>query len=232
MQSAQHVSGSEEVLHPTMIASLIEQLGLGFDEKNGVLVLDRFRVVAALGTTHSRAIAAIGLSLQTSKSIEAEQLLNGVQLSEIALCRLEMESAEAWALALACGAVPCVSEPIDDSHFHAELRRTIQKFQLWKFFNASGPGLEHRSIVPSAYDAFVGEVRPGEMAEWRASFRALSPGRQMMLATIVWLYRGSKDSIWLRRVPIAWNVLDAVRALRDEGMLADWGLLIARYPGW
>ncbi|MNF10338.1 hypothetical protein D3C80_2112500 [compost metagenome] len=54
----------------------------------------------------------------------------------------------------------------------------------------------------------------------------------MMLATIVWLYRGSKDSIWLRRVPIAWNVLDAVRALRDEGMLADWGLLIARYPGW
>lgn len=232
MQSAQHVSGSEEVLHPTMIASLIEQFGLSFDEKNGVLVLDKFRVIAALSNTHSRAVAAVGLSLQTSKSIEAEQLLSGVQLSEIALCRLEMEPAEAWALARACGAVSFVPEPIDDSRFHAELRRIIQKFQLWKFFNASGPGLEHRSIVPSAYDAFVGEIRPEEMAGWRESFRALSPGRQMMLATIIWLYRGGKDSIWLRRVPVAWNVLDAVRVLKNEGLLVDWGLLIARYPGW
>ena len=31
------------------------------------------------------------------------------------------------------------------------------------------------------------------MAEWRRAYKALPPVRQMMVATIIWLYRGEPD---------------------------------------
>ena len=61
---------------------------------------------------------------------------------------------------------------------------------------------------------------------------AVVPRRRGPAATIVWLYRGGQDTVWLRRVAVAWPAVDAIAVLRDANALADWGLLVALYPGW
>ena len=48
------------------------------------------------------------------------------------------------------------------------------------------------------------------MAEWRRAYKALSPVRQMMVATIIWLYRGEPDKTWLSRLPSTWHAADAI----------------------
>jgi hypothetical protein len=53
-----------------------------------------------------------------------------------------------------------------------------------------------------------------------------------MVATILCLYRGEADKLWLARLPSNWHAADAVVALNDAGALRDWGRLIALYPGW
>jgi hypothetical protein len=80
------------------------------------------------------------------------------------------------------------------------------------------------------YDADA--VIPETMALWRATYRALPETHQMIAATIIWLYRGGPDTVWLRRVPVAWPATDAIALLRAAAALPDRGLLVSRYPGW
>jgi len=70
------------------------------------------------------------------------------------------------------------------------------------------------------------------MAEWRRAYKALPPVRQMMVATIIWLYRSEPDKTWLGRLPSTWHAADAIAALQEDGALRDWGRLVALYPGW
>jgi hypothetical protein len=70
------------------------------------------------------------------------------------------------------------------------------------------------------------------MAEWRRTYKALQPSRQMVVATIIWLYCGERDKTWLARLPSTWHAADAVAVLQEAGALKDWGRLVAMYPGW
>jgi len=54
----------------------------------------------------------------------------------------------------------------------------------------------------------------------------------MMVATIIWLYRGEQDKTWLARLPSIWHAADAIAALVEAEALRDWGRLVALYPGW
>ena len=75
----------------------------------------------------------------------------------------------------------------------------------WRtFFEDAGDGRHHQTIKPAGYDYGEDAVIPEAMAEWRASYRALPEPHQMMAATIIWLCRGGPDTVWLRRVAIAW----------------------------
>ena len=56
--------------------------------------------------------------------------------------------------------------------------------------------------------------------------------QQMLVASLIWLYRGGKDHVWLRRVPCTWQAADALRVLGESGALPDWGRLIFLFPGW
>jgi len=40
--------------------------------------------------------------------------------------------------------------------------------------------------------------------------------QQMFAASIIWLYRGGKDRVWLRRVPCTWSATEALHALRGK----------------
>ncbi|MGE8046829.1 hypothetical protein ACQKPT_00775 [Pseudomonas monteilii] len=116
--------------------------------------------------------------------------------------------------------------------FDELLQHSIQQLQLFKLFGRTREGDYHRSFCPTAYDAATGEHYPEEMARWRADFRAMSPERQMVATTLVWMYRSGPDSIWLRRVPCTWTASEALYCMRDAGCLSLWLQLVARYPGW
>lgn len=116
--------------------------------------------------------------------------------------------------------------------FYEALQLCIRELQLFKLFTNSEQGEFHRSLCPAAYNERTGEHYPQEMAQWRADFRSMRPDQQMVAATIVWIYRGGSDSIWLRRVPCTWKASEALHYMRDAGCIGMWLQLITKYPGW
>ena len=116
--------------------------------------------------------------------------------------------------------------------FFAQLRDTIARHRLGALFVFNGEGEHHRAMVPRGYHRETGAVIEAEMMRWRADYRALAPERQMLAATVVWLYRHGADSTWLRRVPCTWGAAEALHYLRDAGALSHWQRLVTSCPGW
>jgi hypothetical protein len=145
--------------------------------------------------------------------------LAGMRLSAVVLSRLDLDGGDVATLldgdTEAAGA--------GDRAFDAGLRGLITD---------DGPGQHHHAVRPRGYDFAAGEVDPLGMERWRADYRVMAPARQMLAATILWLYRGKRDFCWLRRVPCDWDAATAVDEMESAGVLQRWGALIARYPGW
>jgi hypothetical protein len=152
------------------------------------------------------------------------------RLSTLVALRFDMDDDEARRFALACGAA--ASAMTGHTPFDRHLRDVVRRYGLANLFKDFGSGRHHQAIKPTGYDYGADAVIPETMARWRANYRALPEPHQMMAATIIWLYRGGPDSVWLRRVAVAWPSANAIEVLREGGALADWGLLIALYPGW
>jgi uncharacterized protein YyaL (SSP411 family) len=74
-------------------------------------------------------------------------------------------------------------------------------YRLEQLFDDDGPTPYHQAIRSAGYDFAQDMAIPREMERWRANYRAMSEDRQMLAASIVWLFRAGKDSVWLRRVP-------------------------------
>ena len=116
--------------------------------------------------------------------------------------------------------------------FYEHLRATIDRFELRHLFTEDGPGAYHHMIRPAGYDFDADEVVAEEMEGWRARYRGMPIERQMLAATILWLYRAGPDHRWLRRVPCTWHLADSVDCLRRAGAYDTWMHLILLYPGW
>jgi hypothetical protein len=116
--------------------------------------------------------------------------------------------------------------------FDYQLRHVIGRYKLQALFSDDGPGPHHHAIRPTGYDFRSDTVIPTDMERWRADYRRMANHRQMLAASIIWLYRGGKDNCWLRRVPCIWHVVDALHDLRSAGAIADWAWLFVLYPGW
>lgn len=159
----------------------------------------------------------------------SEWRLDG-RLSKLVAQRFDMDEEEALRFALACGsnlAVAAEPEPFD-----RHLRDMILRYGLVGLFQDNGHYPYHHAIKPAGYDYDADAVIPEAMAQWRATYRALPEAHQMIAATIIWLYRGGPDTVWLRRVAVAWPAADAIALLRATAGLPDWGLLVSLYPGW
>ena len=152
------------------------------------------------------------------------------RLSTLVALRFDMDDDEARRFALACGGA--LAAMTEHTPFDRHLRRAIRRYGLTNLFRDVGSGRHHQAIKPTGYDHVEDAVIPDAMAQWRASYRALPEPHQMMAATIIWLYRSGPDTVWLRRVAVAWPAAYAIGILREDGALADWGLLVALYPGW
>ena len=162
----------------------------------------------------------------------ARKLFPDFRLSRLVASRLDMDEDELYALAAILDAELLLPLPNVGRPFDSHLREVIARFRLEPLFNVNGAGRNHHAVQPNGYDFVGDEVIPGAMEQWRADYREMSDERQMMAATILWLYRAGTDKTWLRRVPMNWQAIDAICVLKSKGALTDWGRLIALYPGW
>lgn len=175
-------------------------------------------------------LALIRLALQSSAS--AKERYPDFRLTKLVAARLDLDERDIarFAELLDFGSrfdVSGTARPFDQ-----HLRRVISTHCLEALFCADGPGLYHHAIRPTGYDFARDEVIPIGMECWRADYRGMSDERQMLAASIIWLYRAGKDNVWLRRVPCTWHAADAIACLRSRGALDDWAQLFALYPGW
>lgn len=156
----------------------------------------------------------------------------GYRLTKLVASRLELDEPDIarWIELFAIG--DAVAALGSSRPFDRHLRDVIARHRVGMLFGNDGPGLYHHAIRPAGYDFNRDEVIPAGMEQWRADYRGLSDERQMLAASIIWLYRAGKDTIWLRRVPCTWHAADAIARMRSTGVLADWACLFALYPGW
>jgi hypothetical protein len=143
-----------------------------------------------------------------------------------------MNDIEARAFAIMALPAPILPIHSRDSAFDRQLRRIIASFGLAHLFCNDGPGRHHHTIRPLGYDYCVDAVDPRGMEKWRSDYRALTAVHQMLAASIIWLYRGGKDSVWLRRVPCTWHAADAISEMHWHDALTEWSGLVVLYPGW
>ena len=108
----------------------------------------------------------------------------------------------------------------------------IARYQLDAFFTRDpSRSINGIDVRPGGVDRRTDAVDPKAMTEWRRAYKVASTVRRMMVATILCLYRGEADKLWLARLPSNWHAADAVAALNDAGALRDWGRLVALYSG-
>jgi hypothetical protein len=122
--------------------------------------------------------------------------------------------------------------------FGKHLWDVIDRYGLEPFFERvprpfGGSG-DHFLMRPRGFawtQDFEPEI-PGELAKWRAAYRKLDTAHQLMVATVLQLYRQGEDKLWMVRVPKTWHAAEGIAALQEAGFLADWARLYALYPGW
>jgi hypothetical protein len=154
------------------------------------------------------------------------------RMTRLVAARFDMDPVEAGNFLGLCGAAPMPIPQHADPAFHGQLLRTLGRYGLASLFVDDAPGRHHHAIRPRGYDYTADAVDPRGMEIWRADYREMKPAQQMLAASIIWLYRGGKDHVWLRRVPCNWQAVEALRTLRESGTLPDWGRLIFLFPGW
>ncbi len=223
-----HISGRQALPPETALGDLLVKLGL--NENGELSEAAKTHGLPTFGDEHPLHYVALIVRLMRSPpSRPGEVTLT--RFSALIYGLLDMDAAEAQVLLLL--ADPAATHTLrTPQQFHMALVDLIRSRRLHRLFTCGESGEHHRGIVPGGYSERTGETFPHEMAEWRAEFRAMAPERQMLTATIVWLYQSGPDSTWLRRVPCTWSAAEALQYMSDAGCLGDWLRLLALYPGW
>ena len=122
--------------------------------------------------------------------------------------------------------------PYRDAHlFNEHLHDLIERYELGEFFITGLPPVQGIDVRPRGINWSNWKTDAAEMAAWRRAYKDLPPSRQMLVATVMWLYRG-RDKTWMQRLPCSWHSADSIVVLKDAGSLRDWCKLVALYPGW
>ena len=175
-------------------------------------------------------LALIALALESAEI--AKQRFPDYRLTRLVSARLDLDETDISRIPDICGAdvlrqIPGVVRPFDH-----QLRYVIGRYGFERLFNDDGAAPYHYAIRPRGYDYHRDEVIPAGMERWRADYRAMSDERQMLSASVIWLYRAGKDNVWLRRVPCTWHAADAIALMKSANVMTDWIRLFAFYPGW
>lgn len=214
-------------------ARLLDELGLAM-APDGVELIDARRAQGYIH--HSRMpVALVGYAL-TAPDLAHEyfpkytfvQLLQGVS---------RLDSVECESLAALCG----VKEERNwnqrhPKEFGRQLWHVIDRYDLHAFFQRVekpyGDAGEHFYMRPRGFAWPAHDEIPADLKQWQKDYRAASPLRQVMAATVVYLYNDMAHKYWMVRVKKDWHPADAVEILRAECALEDWGRLYTLYSGW
>jgi hypothetical protein len=153
-------------------------------------------------------------------------------LEALVLKRPHMDHREAAALAAVCG------EPLPDapapSGFVDHLLDVIDRRALGAFYARypERPASHSIDIRPRGIDRKSYDIDDAGLRDWHRTYGKLRTADPMMVATVMWLYCGSRNCPWLRRLLHGGHAAEAVRRRDPAGMLGDWAELGALYPGW
>jgi hypothetical protein len=119
------------------------------------------------------------------------------------------------------------------SDFCAHLHVVIDRYDLRTFFLTGQTPIQGIDVLPAGIDWKHPDHGPLGMDEWRRAYKTLPAAKKMLVASIIWLYRGYQNDLkWMNRLPRRWHAADAIVDLKKANMLADWGRLFALYAGW
>jgi len=212
---------------------LLARMGITYTPGFGATVSDAEKAENAY--IHHSAMPAAVAALSLASMPIARLRFPYVRLVDVVAKRPGMDNREAHALAEVCNTKVelHVGGSALAAAFQAQLLHVIARYDLDPFFTRDASrAINGIDVRPAGIRPRTDEVEPIAIANWRRVYKALPQPQQMMVATIIWLYRGGEDKTWLQRVPCKWYATDAVLALGIAGLLPDWGKLVALYPGW
>ena len=193
-----------------------------------------FAAIESDAYVHHTAVPVAVTAVATISPVLARGRFPDVRLVDVVLKRPHMDRGEAAALAAVCGeGIPPLPDP-EARDFVAHLLDVVDRRGLGEFYGRfpGHPACYGIDVRPHGVDWRTHEADVGRLRAWRRSYGRLAPARQMMVATIMWLYMAREGGRWLRRLPRGWHAADAVACMKSAGMLGDWGKLVALYQGW
>jgi hypothetical protein len=218
---------------PTGITSLLESFGIELSA-GGLVVMTDFAKAENAYIHHSTVPVAV-VAMAIASPTSARGRFPKLRLVDVVAKAPSMDGREMRALAAVCGAnIDGLPEGSSRAPaFAAHLLAVIDRYELNPLFTrVPDRAVNGIDVRPRGIDWRTEQVDAEEMREWRRRYKALPPVWQMMVVTIITLYRGERDETWLARLPSTWLAADAVAALLEAGTLRDWGRLVAMYPGW
>jgi hypothetical protein len=183
---------------------------------------------------HHTAVPVAVTAVATISPIYARGRFPDTRLADVVLKRPHMDRGEAAALAAICGErIPELPDP-DARGFVAHLLDVVDRHSLGGFYGRypGHPACYGIDVRPHGIDWRTREADDGRLRAWRRAYGKLEPAKQMMVATIMWLYMGREECGWLRHLTRGWHAADAVATMKAAGTLGDWGKLVALYQGW
>jgi hypothetical protein len=221
--------------HAAETAAMLAEFGIELSAR-GLVVTDFAKAAESAYIHHSRVPVAV-VAMALASPTFARGWFPKLRLVDVVARAPSMDGAEKRELAAVCGA--SVEDLPEGSArapaFAAHLLDVITRYELDAFFTREPDrAVNGIDVRPRGIDrrTDADAVDPKAMTEWRRAFKAAPAVRQIMVATIICLYRGEADKLWLARTPSTWHAADAVATLVDAGALRDWGRLVALYPGW
>lgn len=223
------------ILPTTESAQLLDSLGLAIGS-HGVEIVDF--VQAEKGYVHHTRVPIAVAGYAVVSPVFARGRFPKVTFIDLIHKRPSMDELEATALAAVCGVQVVPPFYGNPRPFGDHLWTLISKYDLGAFFERVetryGSVGDHYLMRPRGFvwsDPDQPEIE-GALKQWRGDYKLLSTVRQLMVATILQLYRQGDDPYWMVRVPKKWDAAEGIETLHTNGALGDWGKLMVLYPGW
>jgi len=207
----------------------------------GIQVTDGGAMSVDYGTfvhsyVHHTKLPVIAVAATLIDPVAAQLKFARVEMRTVVTKRWSMDSDEALALAEVAGAD--VRPPFWSQRdaYARIVRDVLGNHGLVPFFEDADGHDDLGRIRPRGYSTpDIGGDKAefdAEVLKWQKEFRSLPRPRKILLATVIWLYAGDDNNLWMRKLPRRWLAVDAIAELRRAGMLRDWARVVAAYSGW
>lgn len=212
---------------PVQTPELLKQLGVELTPSGGVVMSELARAENCYIHHSTEPVAAVAFAMISPAFSRGR--FPTMKLIDLVTKVPRMDGSEAVALAALVGVeIP----PFRDPYLFSEhLHYFISRYELDAFFITGQKPVQGIDVRPRGINWSNWKTDAAEMAAWRLAYKNLPPSRQMLVATVMWLYRG-RDKTWMQRLPCSWHAADSMTVLKDAEALRDWCKLVALYPGW